>query len=198
MSRIFTKSFFRLSPNDQAAVVDAEIRDLESCLGRHLNPDDDRKVENQIERVRQRAVEHGVWPKQKHDPVFFRPKLMPPEVELDFSLESLKYVDDVLENMRKRKHEPTPECMSYLGQYVGEVLIRQTGGRWITDDQAKMGDCKIVEIPDFGYANPIGKCWKRLSNGATDGVQFYCRVVVGMQERTRKEKAEQASTAIPD
>jgi hypothetical protein len=191
MTRIFTKSFFRLSPSDQAAVVDAEIRDLESCL----NSDDDPKVRKQISRIQRRAVQLGIWPKQKHDAAFFRPKLTPPEVELDFSLESLKYVDDVLENMRKRKHEPTPECLTYLGHYVGEVLIRQTGGRWVTDDQAKMGDCKIVEIPDFGYANPIGKCWKRLNNGATDGVEFYCRIVVGMQERTRQENAEKASTA---
>lgn len=45
MPRIFTKNFFRLTPWDQAAVVDSVIRDLEGCIGRHLNPDDDRRVE---------------------------------------------------------------------------------------------------------------------------------------------------------
>lgn len=59
--RIFTKSFFRLSENDQGAFVDALIRDLESCAGRHLNPDDDRNVEKQIERIQRRAIEHGVY-----------------------------------------------------------------------------------------------------------------------------------------
>ena len=61
MTKTFTKSFFRLSDNDRVAVVDAVIRDLESCLGRHLNPDDDRKVKKHIEGIRRRAIEHGVY-----------------------------------------------------------------------------------------------------------------------------------------
>ena len=63
MARIFTKSFFELSHRDQVAVVDMAIRDLESCIGRHLNPDDDRRVERLIERIEKRAIEHGVYKK---------------------------------------------------------------------------------------------------------------------------------------
>lgn len=59
--RIFTKTFCRLSQSDQSAIVDAVIRDIEGCIGRHMNPEDDRKAEKQIERIRRRAVEHGVW-----------------------------------------------------------------------------------------------------------------------------------------
>lgn len=61
MTKTFTKSFFRLSDNDRLAVVDAVICDLESCIGRHLNPDDDRRTERQIERIQRRAIEHGVY-----------------------------------------------------------------------------------------------------------------------------------------
>ncbi len=62
MSRnIFTKRFFELNDNDQAALVQSIIRDLETCVGRHLNPADDRKAEQRIRRIRARAVQHGVF-----------------------------------------------------------------------------------------------------------------------------------------
>jgi hypothetical protein len=67
MKRIFTKRFFDLSHADQSAVVDAVIQDIESCIGRHLNSADDRKAEKQIERIRRRAVEHGVFSDPKLD-----------------------------------------------------------------------------------------------------------------------------------
>ena len=61
MKRIFTKRFFRLDPADQSAVVDSVIHDIEGCIGRHMNPNDDRKAEKQVERIRRKAVEYGVW-----------------------------------------------------------------------------------------------------------------------------------------
>ncbi len=59
--KIFTKNFFRLSESDQATVVNAAIQELESTIGRHVDPADDQRVEKQIERIRKRAVEHGVF-----------------------------------------------------------------------------------------------------------------------------------------
>ena len=52
---------FELNDNDQAALVQSIIRDLETCVGRHLNPADDRKAEQRIRRIRARAVQHGVF-----------------------------------------------------------------------------------------------------------------------------------------
>ena len=60
MKYIFTKRFFELPPIDQSAVVDSAIREIENNIGRHLNPDDDRKAEEQIERIRRKAVEYGI------------------------------------------------------------------------------------------------------------------------------------------
>ncbi len=60
MRRIFTIRFFRLSSADQSAVVDSAIRDLTNCVGRNVDPADDRKVEKQIKRIQQKAVEYGV------------------------------------------------------------------------------------------------------------------------------------------
>jgi hypothetical protein len=38
MTRVFTKRFFGLSLGDQFAVVAAHINDMESYLGRYVNP----------------------------------------------------------------------------------------------------------------------------------------------------------------
>jgi hypothetical protein len=40
MTRIFTKRFSRLSRRDQAAVVEAALRDIERNYGRFISPDD--------------------------------------------------------------------------------------------------------------------------------------------------------------
>lgn len=59
--RVFTKLFVRLSHSDQSAFVNAVIRELESCIGMHLNPEDDAKVAKEIQRIKRRAVQHGVF-----------------------------------------------------------------------------------------------------------------------------------------
>lgn len=59
--RIFTTGFFQLNSSDQAAVVNAVIRDLENSIGFLLNPKDEPRVTRRISRIRQRASEHGVF-----------------------------------------------------------------------------------------------------------------------------------------
>lgn len=61
MSRkyIFTKRFYALSPADQAAVVDAAIRDLELVIGDR--PVDQRAIRRSITRVKKKAIECGVY-----------------------------------------------------------------------------------------------------------------------------------------
>jgi hypothetical protein len=56
--RIFTQRFLQLSPIDQAKVVDAAIRDLRDH--NFLNPEDQRKAEQQAKRMEKRARELGV------------------------------------------------------------------------------------------------------------------------------------------
>jgi hypothetical protein len=56
---IFTKTFFRLSELDQAKVVDAVIADI----GREhwATPEDEKRAKRQIQRIRRKAVEHGIY-----------------------------------------------------------------------------------------------------------------------------------------
>jgi hypothetical protein len=59
MTRIFTARFFRLSEIDQAAIVDAHVRELESLIGRLVDPEGERRVKRQLRDLRKRAAEHG-------------------------------------------------------------------------------------------------------------------------------------------
>ena len=61
MIRIFTRGFLRMSPRNQSAILNFVISDLENSIGRHMNSEDDRKAEKQIERIRRKAVKYGVW-----------------------------------------------------------------------------------------------------------------------------------------
>ena len=60
MIRIFTKRFLELSSPDQRAVIASVMSDLESCIRRHRDPADNRKVEQQIKRIQKRAHQHGI------------------------------------------------------------------------------------------------------------------------------------------
>jgi len=57
---IFTKRFSALSSNDQAAAVDAAIRDLEAAIGKG-HPEDERRIRRAIKRIEKKAVEYGVY-----------------------------------------------------------------------------------------------------------------------------------------
>jgi len=58
---IFTKRFFNLSLNDQAAVIAAAIDELRGCIGRLADPGDEPRVRRQIERIEKKAVEFGIY-----------------------------------------------------------------------------------------------------------------------------------------
>ena len=58
--KIFTKRFFELTANDQAAVVSAIILDIEGAIGRHMEPTHDRQAEQRVKRIRARAKKHGI------------------------------------------------------------------------------------------------------------------------------------------
>ena len=60
MTRIFTKSFERLSKEDQYAVVTSVLRDLSSSVGRHLDPADDEKAYRKFQTIIRKARERGI------------------------------------------------------------------------------------------------------------------------------------------
>ena len=120
---------------------------------------------------------------------------------LDFSLDSLAFVDDYLAQMRKRKLDEDGEDYSKLvlrcGAYVGEVILRNAQGttfHWldckgavkinksIADFGESLGSAAALWDSDTGLWFPLSKVQKFLDNGREDSVQFFAEVVMKKSE----------------
>ncbi len=106
------------------------------------------------------------------------------QVELDYSPESIEGVDAILQGFLNDgvSEWQIAETLVGFGAYVGEVIIRNHGGRWkdITGDQlaSVLGPLPmVVEMPSGTIWNPIGKCFKRVSD-ETDNLPFFYQGVV--------------------
>jgi hypothetical protein len=116
---------------------------------------------------------------------------------LDFSLESLAFVDDYLEQMRNRKVDEEGDDYAKLvlrcGAYVGEVILRNAQGttfHWldykgavkvnksIADFGESLGSAAALWDSEEGLWFPLSKVQKFLDNGREDSVQFFAEVVM--------------------
>ena len=100
---------------------------------------------------------------------------------LDFTLDSLDEVDRFFEENSALDPSGTDsllaarlgQWMFALGAYAGEVLRRTVGGRWrwegLDDDKAASTDTELVLV-DGSIVFPFQRAWKRLMNGAEDGM----------------------------
>ena len=116
---------------------------------------------------------------------------------LDFTVESLGFVDDYLDQMRQRQLVEGGEdyCKLVLrcGAYVGEVILRNAQGKtyhWldykgalkinknIADFGESLGSAAILWDNATGLTFPLAKVQKFLDNGREDSVQFFAEVVI--------------------
>jgi hypothetical protein len=100
-------------------------------------------------------------------------------VKLDYSVASLKSVDDIVEGMRQDgcTSDQIAETLFGFGCYVGEVFVRQAGGNWRNAAETSMaklaGFPLVIELGSESFCNPIGKVFKRLENGEEDNLPFF-------------------------
>jgi hypothetical protein len=103
-------------------------------------------------------------------------------VQLDYTADSLKTVDDIIEKMRQDgcTTDQIAETLFGFGCYVGEVLVRQAGGEWQNTAETSMakiaGFPLIVALGQTNICNPIGKVFKRLRNGEEDSLHYFYQV----------------------
>jgi hypothetical protein len=126
-------------------------------------------------------------------PTFGRELLDPSR--LDFSIDSLKHVDEYLESIRAAKGIDANWNTVVLraGAYVGEVIRRNsahTQWRWLDYDTARSLNPKsfdelgknigtaAVLYNGSGFTFPLGKVAKRLKNGSEDSVFLYAEVIL--------------------
>jgi hypothetical protein len=108
-------------------------------------------------------------------------------VELDFSVESLARVDELLAGWHDEGNtcESMPTTVYLFGCYLGEVIIRNHGGAWRetagTAHEEMSGFPVVLELPGGAICNPLGKACKLLDNGLGDSLVFFCQVVTAMK-----------------
>jgi hypothetical protein len=103
-------------------------------------------------------------------------------IELDYSVESLVKLDGIIENLRREgvASEQVAETLFTFGCYVGEVFVRQAGGRWCLAEGTPMAGATgfplIIQLGANGYCNPIGKVFKRLEQGEEHNLSYFYQV----------------------
>jgi len=120
---------------------------------------------------------------------------------LDFTVESLGFVDDYLHQIRNRNLDEGGDDYYKLvlrcGAYVGEVILRNAKGRtfhWldykgalkinksIADFGEGLGSAAALWDSDSGLWFPLAKVQKFLDNGREDSVQFFAKVIIEKSE----------------
>jgi hypothetical protein len=99
--------------------------------------------------------------------------------ELDYSAASLETADAQVESLREEGHtgEEVAEALFVLGCYIGEVMARTLGGRWVATARSPLARISpwpmVVMLGDGSAWDPIGKVYKRLELGDSEYLPAY-------------------------
>ena len=118
------------------------------------------------------------------------------ELYLDFSEKSLDGVEEVLghmhQSMKAAGQRPTEEQLRSAalawGVYVGEVLRRNLGGRWVNTPMPPQGNVLRLKSDRFEMY-PARKVEKRLTEGPGDAIPFYFKATRQIIEKGVPESA---------
>jgi hypothetical protein len=103
-------------------------------------------------------------------------------VVLDYSVESLELLDDIIESFRESgvTAGQVAETLFTFGCYVGEVFVRNSNGKWRKAEETSFGQYAsfpmIVQLGLDNFVNPIGKVFKRFKNGKEDYLPYFYHV----------------------
>jgi hypothetical protein len=106
-------------------------------------------------------------------------------VELDYSVESLEAVDQIIQAMADDgcSVEDVAETLFGFGCYVGEVFVRNGTGAWRAPangrEQEMFGFPLVVQTGADQVCNPIGRVFRRLQDGETENLPYFYSVFAG-------------------
>ena len=118
-------------------------------------------------------------------------------VKLDYSVRSLRHIDDILEGYYQEHLTVDDLWLSLFcfGCYVGEVIVRNNrGARWISLPkdryESELDTGMVVRLATGTTVNPIGKAEKRMLNGDIDQLQYFYKALVeddpGLPKKKKK------------
>ncbi|WP_325176265.1 hypothetical protein [Streptomyces liliifuscus] len=119
---------------------------------------------------------------RRHAAEFVRDVTARSRLPLDYSVESLRVVDFIVDGLRKSGRDRTAvgHVLFGLGVYAGEVLVRRAGAVWVEFDEEQrelFGRPVGVRMPDGRLWNPLGKVVKRFEAGERESLRtFYLQL----------------------
>lgn len=104
-------------------------------------------------------------------------------VDLDYSVASLDHVDALIAGFRSQgvTEDRFAETLFGFGCYVGEVMVRCSGGSWTTSLGTALEPYAsfplLVSLPPDNLSNPIGRVFKAFRTGDSDSVAHFYRAM---------------------
>jgi hypothetical protein len=105
------------------------------------------------------------------------------DLNLDFSVESLKFVDSFLQRFKDEglSVDDFAETIFVAGCYVGQVMVHNNAGVWIKEEDANLPDGVtmmplVIRLSNNTITDPIAKSFKRFYNGEVDSIPYYYTV----------------------
>jgi hypothetical protein len=81
-----------------------------------------------------------------------------------------------------------------LGSYIGEVVRRKLGGRWVGDDSDPEAEINVgLQLADDTHCWPVQRAMKRFENGKEDGIAAW-GIGLGLEVGSAPEMPQKAST----
>ena len=106
--------------------------------------------------------------------------------DLDYSPGSLESADAQIESLREEglTGEDAAEALFVLGCYLGEVMVRSLGGRWVATPRSPLSGISpwpmVVVLPGGSAWDAIGKVYKRLELGDSEYLPAYFGAAASM------------------
>jgi hypothetical protein len=104
-------------------------------------------------------------------------------IDLDYSVDSLKFVDNFLQRFRNEglSVNDFAETIFVAGCYAGQVMIINNQGQWIKELEVNLPEGVkmmpiVVKLPNGKICDPIGKAFKRFYNGEVDSIPYFYHV----------------------
>ncbi len=113
---------------------------------------------------------------------------------MDFTVESLKIIDDYLESLRSDlpENEELVKVTLRAGSYIGEVVRKNSSIKynWLKFKEAEklnpkikslgfgLGTAAILWAEPDNFVFPLAKVLRRLKNGSEDSVHFFAKVAI--------------------
>ena len=103
-------------------------------------------------------------------------------LEMDYSAESLTLIDGFIDQIRSNEYpeDQVAKTLYCLGAYVGEVINKTLGGRWINridyQDSPMKNRALIVGMPNGAKGDPIGKVLNYYEDECAENITSFYEV----------------------